>query len=853
MKKKILIVSTVLLILIVSPIKVVQGMTMEGAEEITTEGVGELDEESLEETTESLTAESDTLSEESSETESSDEPSVSQESQVIDEDNQTFTKGRALLAQDVDGFWLVDSAATLTELLKDNSKLRFRLTQDIDLGTAGYRLKNGVIIDGANHKITYNKGASYNLGFYVDETNATVEIRNTQFGNLDGSGAVGYYGYLTGIDTGINMTFIFDNVDYYSNNGQMIFNRNGSIIMRGENTIIQKGTGAYAQEWAETNYVEIQSGKTTIDHIGNSSTLGFIWSVSTNAANPRANSSQLIVRKNAQLNITTNTSMTYDYLAPSYIVEENAQLRIDRITSGAARPAFFYMALTQKVTFDFQKNSHVIFNLPTPINLYLATGGMTIGEGATVKIDVASGAIFSAEPASTFTLGMVKPERVEFASTAKGTLGLNSSAAGTTKNLSFISPSVQKIETFETKTSSLPSQTILRTASDLKARVATYTNTASSPDPLTTAELTALGNSQKLIFSQKTDVPTAVTVSADQLTATTGTLHASSFNNGSAATEVKWLVFGAEADINDSTKAQQVIHQTEFDLTNTVSASSYSMAIDKLAPNTQYWLRAMVTNQVGQSQLSEVYLFATQPALDRIRAVAGDDQSAIISGRLLGGLYQQVMVEYSQSSQFPKGETSATKAELLGTNNLLFMANLAGLSEDATYFVRLKVIGLSGQEVILVESPVTRFSTSIEIINVEIPVEMAFQTENSDLGTSQAGRLHSKDYQLVNKGNVPAKISLTGVSKQNQAAEDLTLRQDLNGTNGAEELALQLTTSEGSLFITNELATTPLLVGVLGTESDNQENIRLDGKYFNPSGQVIFPRYNLTFKVEINR
>lgn len=857
MKNKSLIVTTVLLILMVSPVKIVEGVAKESLDEaFSSEETSVTDREEPETTIESWTEESAFLNEDEldladSSLVFSDEEDVSQESQSKVKDEPAMA--RALQVQDVDGFWLVDSAATLTELLKDNSKLNFRLTQDIDLGTLGYRLKNGVIIDGANHKITYNKGGSYNLGFYVDETNATVEIRNTQFGNLDGSGAIGYYGFLTGFDTGINMKFIFDNVDYYSNNGQMIYNRNGSIIMRGDNNIVQKGTAAYAQEWAETNYVEIQSGSTTVAH-SSSSALAFIWSVGTNTGNPHANSSKLVVRKNAQMNIKTSSSMTYDYLAPSYIVEENAHLTIDKVSlaSGDLRNNFFYMNQTQKVTFDFQKNSHVSFLLPVSINTGAASGGMAIGEGANVSIDVANGTIFSPTASSTFTLDLQKVEHVSFASSGKGTLGLNGGAS-LAKNVSFTSNTVQRIDTFDAKGAATSSATILRRAADLRGRLATYTNVVGSVDPLSVAELTALGNSQKLVFSQQITAPNAVKVSASNLTATTGTLHASSVNNGSVATNVKWFLFTAEADSHDVTKAQQVIQQAEFDGNNTVSISTYEMTLSDLTPNTRYWLRGVVINQVGESQLADAYSFVTKPALDKIRAEVIDGQSALISGRLLGGLYQGVTVEYSQDKQFPAGATFTTQAEVVGENKRIFTADLGGLIEDATYFVRLKVVGMSGEEVTLVETPLTEFTTTVEIINVEIPLEMAFQTENSDIGTAQEGSLHSVDYQLVNHGNVPTKVSLIGVTSENQAAEELTLRHDLNGVTGTEELALQLTTSQESLFITNELESRPLLVGVLGINSANQEVIRLNGKYFNPRGQVVVPAYKLTFKVEINR
>ncbi|MBP1043929.1 fibronectin type III domain-containing protein [Vagococcus sp. BWB3-3] len=859
MKKKRIIVTAVLLAL-ASPVQALAAIMDE--EVILMSGEVESSEAESLETSESGVIENTTVEELNEPT--CDELDVSLDSEFISEvveSEETVSEssdekpqGRALVEQDVDGFWLVDSAATLTELLKDSQKLKFRLTQDIDLGTKGYRLKNGVVIDGGHHKIVYDKGGYYDRGFYIDETNATVEIRNTQFGNTDGTKAVGYYGFLTGYDSGKNMTFIFDNVDYYSNNGQMIFNRHGSIIMRGNNTIVQLATGTYGQEWAETNYVEVQSGTTTVEHFS-LSTSAFIWSVSADVANPRANSSQIVVRQNADMTIKTNGAMTYDYLAPSYLVEENGQLLIDKVSlaSGEARNAFFYFPQTQKVTFDFRKNSRVTFLLPAPINLGSASGGMTIGEGAKVKMEVAGGTIFTPNNTSTFLLRMDDPEYVEFMSSGKGTLGLSGLGATTSRNLSFVSSTVQKIETYTSKAALIPSATIVRSSADLRVRVDTYTNAQGSVNPLTTTELSALGGSQKLVFSQTIAEPSQVKAYAHEVTATTAQLQGSSINNGSLATEVTWYLYTAEADLNDPAKAQQTVTLRELDQGNGVGTGTFQSPVDGLTPNTKYWVQAVVSNQVGQSPLSTASTFITLPSLDRIRADILDEHSALIAGRLLGGNYTQVTVEYSLDSQFPTGNTWSATTELMGVNNRLFTASLSDLIADKTYYVRAKVRGLSGEDVTLVTTPITKFRTSFDLINVEIPIEMAFQTEAKELGKNRAGEVTSAEYEVVNHGDIPMKVSLASLSAENEEAEGLLLRQDFESSDGSDELALQLIADGGEPhFITGELAKNPLELGVLGIGSNNRQGIRFTGKYFNPTREAVFPIYKLTFKVEIN-
>ncbi|PZL74777.1 fibronectin type III domain-containing protein [Enterococcus plantarum] len=795
---------------------------------------------------------------------------------LVDENNSEINSKNMLRAddpQDTDGFWLVDTAATLTEYLKDSQKLKFRLTDNIDLGSNGYQLKDGMIIDGANHIITYNKGTSATRGFYANQENAVIEIRNTQFGNSDGSGAVGYYGFLSG-GSAINMTFIFDSVDYYSTNGQMIYNTNGSVIMRGQNTIDQRGTSTYSQEWAEINYVEIQNGHTSITHSSNQ-TRAFIWSTSTYLANPHANQSQIVVRENAQLDIQTNSNMTYGTLAPSYVVEKNAVFNLDKVTlaTDSARNQFFASNQTQPVTFDFQEQSQVDFKLPLPINLYTAKGGMNIGENADVSLDVASGTIFTTSSSSNFALNMNKAKQVSFAGTSLGTLGLN--GANGVNNLSFTSNYLQKIETFSSKTDSAPTQELFKQASDLSVQGTNFTNIPGSSSPFSDGELLALKNAQKLVFSEFVDVPDQLELYALKSLDTSVSLIGSSVNNGSQATEVKFFIFSSEEDANDLRKARQIVTLNSFEnQKNTVLKSQYEITIDGLNPNTLYWAQMVVINQAGESEFSDAEIFATQPQLSNLTANV-TTTTAIINGVLasdtgkwtdysngeaaaipdqqadFGSKYRQVTVEYSKNKDFPKAETMSQVAVLSGNKNQNFSAKLKGLEGDVTYYVRVSVAGVYGEEVVLAMTPLTEFQTITDIIKVEVPIEMAFQTQNKDIGTLQEGQVSSSEYPVVNKGNTPTKVSITNLTKENAAANQLQLLDSLSGNLGQDELALQLLVDNNQaepLFLTNELSKNPLSVGVLNV--NEEKNLRLKGKYFNATRQAIFPTYKVTFKVE---
>lgn len=777
-------------------------------------------------------------------------------------------------AQDEDGFWLVDSAATLGEYLRDSQKLNFRLTNDINLGSTGYQLKDKMIIDGANHIITYNKGGVAASGFYANQANAVIEIRNTQFGNSDGSGAVGYYGVISGLSAA-NMTFIFDSVDYYSTNGQMIYNIEGSVIMRGQNRINQKGTSTYSQEWAEINYVEIQNGHTSIQHSGTNE--AFIWSAGTASANPHARTAQIVVREAAQLDVQTNGNVMYGSFSPSYIVEKNGIFNLDKVTlaSTNSRKRFFAANLTQPITFDFKENAQVNFRLPLPINLYTAKGGMTIGENADVSIDVASGNVFTSYTSSTFAINMNKARQVSFAGTSLGTLGLN--GASGVSNLSFASNYLQKIETYSSKTSSTPTQEIFKKASDLSVQGTNFTNIQGSSDPFSTPETLALRNSQKIVFSEFMDVPNQLDLLAYDATDTTITLSGSSVNNGSPATAVKFFIFSAEEDTNDLRNARQIVTLNSFDgQINTALKSDYNIIVDGLNPNTLYWAQMVVTNQAGESAFSDTELFATKPQLSKLTANV-TTTTAMINGELasdtgkwtdysngeaapipnqqayFGGQYHQVTVEYSKNKAFPENQTKYQTADLAGNKNQKFSTQLKGLEADVTYYVRVSVAGVYREEVILAMTPLTEFQTIAEIIKVEVPIEMTFQTQNKDIGTAQEGEVSSGKYQVVNKGNTATKISLTNLSKENTDANQLLLLNNLSGNTGQNELALQMLVNNDQsnpLFLTNDLIHSPLSIGVL--DPNEQKSLTLRGKYFNATNQAIFPTYKMTFKVEKN-
>ncbi|MEI5994558.1 fibronectin type III domain-containing protein [Candidatus Enterococcus mansonii] len=881
MKKNIRLLFLCVIIVMIFPNDWSYALEIKQLEEDTTESISSSEQETILESTETTDAElsdSSTATSEEQESEESEKTTENIDKIELNEQDKVEINNKNILKiddrQDAEGFWLVDSAETLMEYLKDNEKLKFRLTNNINLGSAGYKLKNNVIIDGGGHIITYNKAGVAASGFYVNETNAVIEIRNTQFGNSDGSGADGFYGVVTGI-TAANMTFIFDNVDYYSTNGQMIYNIDGSVIMRGQNTIDQRGTNTYSQEWAEINYVEIQSGQTSIKHSG--TTDAFIWSAGIAAGNPHARTSQIVVRENARLDVQTNGNVMYGTFAPSYIVEKNGIFNLDKVTlaTTSTKNRFFGNNLTQPVNFDFQEQSQVNFTLPLPINLNTAKGGMNIGEHADVSIDVASGTAFSTATSSSFAVNMTKSKKVSFSSNSLGTLGLNGGTG--VKNLAFSSNYLQKIETFSNKTNTTPTREIFKEASELSVQGTNFTNVVDSINPFSAQEIQALKNSQKIVFSEFIDIPDQLTLIAAANNDMSVSLYGSSVNNGSSALEVKFFLFTDKQDINDLRKAKHIVTLDSFEEQENTSLNSYyHVTVDGLNPNTNYWAQMVVINQAGESEFSDVSLFATKPQLEKMKANV-TTTSAIVSGELAsdtgkwtdytngedlgipdqssyyGGIYQQVKVEYSKNKAFPANETKSQIADLSGEKNQYFTTKLTGLEGDVTYYVRVKVMGVSGGEVTLAMTPLTEFQTVTEIIKVEVPIEMAFQTKNKDIGTTKEGEITSTEYQVINKGNTPTKISINNLTNENVDASQLLLLDTLAGKQNHDELALQMLVDNDQanpLFLTNDLSNNPLSLGVL--KADEKKHLRLNGKYFNPNAAAKFPTYKMTFKVERN-
>lgn len=792
-------------------------------------------------------------------------------------EEQAIMQVSSTTGQDTDGFWLVDSAATLREYLKDSQKLHFRFTANIDLGSTGFALKDGVIIDGAGHIVTYNKANSSTLGFYVNQANATIEIRNTQFGYPGGSGADGYYGILTG-GSAANMTFIFDSVKYYSNNGQMIFNPNGSIIMRGENDIDQEGTGSYSEEWAETNYIEIQSGHTAIKH-SSTKTRAFIWSYSNASGNPYANTSQLVVKENAALDIQTNGNMTYGKLPPTYTIEKNAKFTLDKVTlaTDSTRNLFFNSSSIPTINFDFQENSTGVFLLPTEINVGSATGGFSVGSGATVSISTPNTASFSANSSSKFTVALSDPKLVTFSSNKAGTLGLNAASSTTFGNLTLNYPKGGRVETYSNAADTTPASTFYATNALLNVSGATFQNTTQSSDQLGTTELGALGASKKIVFSKRIYPPSDVTAAAANITATSADFSATSTNNGSAATEVDYLLFSAENDLGQVTKARHIIRQTTFDSKNTAADSSYASSFKGLNPNTTYWVQVLVKNEAGQSEFSPAQKFSTAPALDSLAVDSVSVTKAVVKGTLAsdtgkwtdysagienpvpdkavtyGGKYTSVQVDYSTDQSFPAATTKSLSATLSGDKNQQFSASLSGLTSSTTYYVRLRAMGVSGVEQILATTPVTSFKTQDEVIDVDVPLEMIFETHNKDIGTDVAGQLYSPIYQITSKSTIPVQVSLVGLIKENQSAQQLSLLDTLSNSLNTNALALQVVVdqdTENASFITDDLATKPLIIGQLTPTGSTEKSIALGGKYFNPTADAVTPIYQSVFKVE---
>lgn len=774
-----------------------------------------------------------------------------------------------------DAYWLVDTATQLRTYLSEGKKL-FRLTKNIDLAQSGFKLSDGVVIDGNGYKITYSKAGSYNTGFYLEENNATVTIKNAVIGNTDGSGSVGYYGIVTGNSTYSNMTIIYDGISYYSDSGQPLYNPNGAIILRGNNQFIQTGRGLYAQEWAETNYIEIESGRTTVNHDAYSID-GLIYSYSTNSNNPHKNTTQIVVRKDASFDVTTNRAFIYSSASfdQNITVEENGYLSVKQTdVSNATRKRFIYPNLNNNstVTFDFQKNSAVNLSLQLPIQIKDAKGSFTVNENAKLDMTIASGPMFDLSSNSQFNLKLLDPKKVDFSGTTQGTLGLlaNSTAF---ENVSLLASNRMKVESYSN--SSVKLGTFDTTETRLNANGADYRNLGG--EQLSSTNLKLLGSSYRLVF-ESILVPKILSTEVEDRTGNSAKLSVTSENFESPAKEVKYLLFSSLEDTGTLEKAKHIENVTDFKGLDTSHVFAYGYQVKGLNPNTNYWYQAMVTNQNGRSSFSTPVAFSTLPTLEHIHVREIRDRSANISGVLAsdtgvwtdfsngeespilnnpvdyGGVYQTIAIDYSENNQFTTYESVTPTAT--GNKNEKFSYELSGLTPETTYYVRVRATGVSGEEIVLTELPITQFTTGIEeIIDVEIPIEMAFQTKNKDLETVEAGQIYSQsdEYQVVNKGTVPVQVMVSNLNKKNEDADSIQLVSDDNGQFGEDSLNLKLfgvgkTSYETDL--TESVGDNPVLIGDLNTTDQKEFQLDFGGKFFNPLSPMLTPKYLMTLKFE---
>ncbi|MBP2097571.1 fibronectin type III domain-containing protein [Enterococcus rivorum] len=777
--------------------------------------------------------------------------------------------------QDSDSYWLVSTEAQLRTYLLEGKKL-FRLTNDINLEMVSYKLSNGVVIDGNSFKITYNKAGSYLAGFCLEESNATVTIKNTKFGNVDGSGATGYYGIVTGNSGFSNSTIIFENVIYVSNNGQPLYNPHGKFLFRGENIFVQMGSGSYAQEWAETNYVEIQSGTTTVYH-QTTTTDGFIYSYSTAAGNPYKNSSQVVVKKEATFDVQTNHTFLYSSasFAQNITVEENGHLNISQTeATNLVRKRFIYPDLNTYATakFNFDKNSNVRLDLQAPIQVKAATGSFIVNPNATINMSVASGPTFDITTKNNFKIIIYDPKLADFTGTGQGTFGLLSDNASV-DSLAVLTSNKVKVDSYFNSTTWLSNFETKTTI--LNANGTVYQNIMG--EKLTDENLRLLGLSKRLVFTS-IKIPMILSTQVNQQTGNSAQLSVTSENYGSSAKEVKYLLFTSLEDTGTLEKAKHIENVTDFEGKDTSNMFTYEHTINGLNPNTKYWFQAMVTNQNGRSELSSPVAFSTKPILNVLYAGSVTTHSVLLFAMLdsdtgiwtdfsngeenpiknkqadYGGIYTNLFFEYSKDKNFANYQT--IEPVLDGNKNEMFYIELTGLDDNTTYYVRVKGTDVSGEEFILSETPVKEFTTQLEeVIDVEIPIEMVFQTKNKDLGTKDAGEIYSQrdDYQVVNKGTVPVQVSVSDFKKQNVDAETIELTSDSVSLLGKDALSIKLSGLGATTFeadLANVVNENPVLIGNLNTTDQKKIQLDFSGKFFNPLRTMLLPKYQMTLKFE---
>lgn len=811
-----------------------------------------------------------------------DKPVIELEDIISEENDVLQNVGVAPFVQASDGYWLVDTVATLNTYIAEG-KTHLRLQNDLDLGTAGFKLYNGFILDGNGFKITYNKAGSYRAGFYIEENDAVVTMKNIVFGHADGSGSVGYYGIVTGHSGHNNISIIFENVTYKSVNGQPIYNPNGRIILRGNNTFSQSGTSIYSQEWAETNYVEIQSGKTTVTHQGTNGDAFLYSTYGTDATNIDRYTSQVIVRSDAAFDVQTDKAFFYTAasFAHSIKVEKKGQLTITQLPgTTTVRKRFIYPdpGASGLVNFDFGDESQVNLKLNLPIQVKAAEGGMTIGQDARVSIAVDSGAVFdvNANTSKLFHVSINNSRFVDFRGTASSVLGLQSSSEAV-NNFSFYGVDKMKVTNYANSEGTVEIASFVKVVTRLNLRNGLFSYIYG--DVLSSDELLYMSAAKRLVF-EKMQKPVILSGQVTEVTDAAAKLSVTANNNGNAANEVKYLLFTSKDETGKLENAKHIEKLTNLpgDMTD---IHQYDLKIEGLNPNTTYWLQGVVTNEIGSSAYSEPVAFSTSPQLARLDVTDVSPTSARVRGALAsdtgvwtnfqngeaapvpnqqadyGGNYQKVFIEYSEHLDFSVYQSVV--GALAGAKNEEFVADLIGLIPETTYYVRIRAIGVNEEETLLMKEPLTQFTTAPkpnDLISVEVPLEMTFETKNSDLIGPAAGTIYAKsdDYRLINKGNVETKVTAVGFEGKNAAANTLQLLPSLEaGQMGENALALQLIVPGSppiTTFLTEEIAQTPVLLGTLGVQENTQMQLDFSGKFFNPFQQRLCPEYQLTLKFE---
>jgi hypothetical protein len=817
----------------------------------------------------------------STQTNSSEKQEVSTEMTTTfstSEENQEQDKRIATYEselQDIDGYWLVGDLDTLKAYIITDKKTELRLTADIDIGSTNLTLYDGFVLDGAGYTLTYDKGASTTNGFHLNESDATITMKNLNIGTPDGQGATGYYGIVNGYDSYTNMTMIFENIHYKTSNGQPFYNANGRIILKGNNTFEQTGSSTYSQEWAETNYIEIASGTTKVVH-DTGVNYGFIYAHGVSTSNPYARSVNLIVRSGATFDVETGhaffySTASYDH---SIIVEDHASLFVKQTGTDAIRKRFIYPDLNTSAATNFQfgENTNTKLALQVPFSLSNSKGGMSIGAQANFEMNVVSGQMFSLASSGSFTLSLDQVKHADFNGTAADTLGLRASAG--VGNLSFRGMNRMKVTTYDDPSASLPTLSFNKKETSLNVSNGNYQNV--SGDLLSPIALNFLASSKRLVFNNVW-VPDILATNVVNTSSQEADLTVTTENHGLPLTQIKYYLYTDEKDIALIERAKH-IYTDQQPIQN---GSTYHYKVTDLNPNTNYWLQVVVSNENSYGEWGNPVLFATDPALQSLTVKEDEvtETTAMITGSFAnntgfwtdyskgeeaavggqvadyGASYTDasIQLEYSRDPEFSEVK-SVSVTNRFGENDSQFTAELTNLRPDTTYYVRARVTGISGKEIL--SSLVCEFKTSYaEVIDVSIPVDMLFETDNTQASTTNAGTIQAKagTYEIKNQGNVATAVSVTDFTAKNTEATNLELLPDLNGQNNANQLALKLL-AKGSMtteiFLTSDLRTNPALLGTLDTAQATSLQLDFSGKYYRPLGEVLQPAYTMTLKFE---